>query len=674
MSSNFNVSNSRSPGLAPIVSGATAGSLVLTPRPIDAKTQSSAQPVFATPPAKSTSCCRDIKAIPVIGHIIRAIIWIFKNIFPCCFKAKGPQVVTPPHIPGSGTTTGTGGFSQLQSASEQAYQKSLTPQVMKPFLDTLAERAELYANSIAACPVNNIKDLVGLSALYEDMLILQGDLIAFDTQFKPDDSLSTDDVGKQSSCKTALSSCQALLPQCAVTINTVNAQIDTLKALVQSSELSIGNSLAETRHGLFAQINKCIAEPKNYNERMLLEYNLDSYLRCTNSLQSLGLTAIEADPTHQQIKGIAEQSRRAQHAFKPNRVWTQSALQDPQALLNRSSELVGIRNIGNSCYMNSSLQTLLAAPTFYRLVNTPLQRANLETNEQFQARGNIQMHLSFVLEAMRGGNADMIVYGMTQLRSAIFSDFSRQHLPTELKRHPGEIRNPMYAQHDGEAFINTALQLLGHSLQRQEVRTFTHGGVAMEHPMAGVDGDTMLRLAVVPGKTMNELWHNYFNPSEEINDPNNGFRHAITDAATNTVRNENITKYRTTSRIVGQIPDFIAVQVKRYEQINDAANPGNTVINKIATPIPCLEGKIDATKYIDPALLARAGVGRVEYQIVGIQEHLGDSPAGGHYISYRLGTDSKWRCYDDHKVRVVSDADIREKMSLGYNLMYARVS
>lgn len=43
-----------------------------------------------TPPVQRTSCCGRITTLPIIGHIVRAIIWLAKKIFPCCFSQVRP--------------------------------------------------------------------------------------------------------------------------------------------------------------------------------------------------------------------------------------------------------------------------------------------------------------------------------------------------------------------------------------------------------------------------------------------------------------------------------------------------------------------------------------------------------------------------------------------------------
>lgn len=52
------------------------------------------QPFLASSSEKKTSFCDRIKEIPVIGHVILAIIWLFKKIFPCCFASDKPAPIT----------------------------------------------------------------------------------------------------------------------------------------------------------------------------------------------------------------------------------------------------------------------------------------------------------------------------------------------------------------------------------------------------------------------------------------------------------------------------------------------------------------------------------------------------------------------------------------------------
>lgn len=52
--------------------------------------------VFNPVLAKRNTCCQRFQKLLCIGHIIRAIIWLFKKIFPCCFPSVRTSSV--PHV------------------------------------------------------------------------------------------------------------------------------------------------------------------------------------------------------------------------------------------------------------------------------------------------------------------------------------------------------------------------------------------------------------------------------------------------------------------------------------------------------------------------------------------------------------------------------------------------
>lgn len=642
MGSNLSIKPGNS-SIAPIIG--TPNNSSNSPSSSNTHIQNVALGAFLKPTSPSPSCWDKIKKVPVIGHIIRAIIWLFKTIFPCCFS-KPHHMESPP-----------------LADVERDYLRAMTPQKIKSTMDTLTNRAKVYTECVMCCPTETLADLVSLSGLYEDLQVLLGDLAQIEAQFGPEALPQVPANQEIDPDKAGLKQCQQFIPQSQAIAQSVNQLIDTLKIFVLSSK-TIKSALDAARKEIVAQSEMSKQHPDDINERFLLACNFSNYFRAVRTIQALGYIIPDTDAEHQRMLELSNRLPKSPrgHTMQPSRVWSQSALTNTQSIRLHSDDSKGMRNIGNSCYMNSGIQLLIGAPDFVRMVNAPLQRKPGETDNQLQARVAVQANLSFVLEALRGGDDAMVEFGMRRLRATIFCDFSRLHLDTELKRRPGRHPDEMYIQHDGEAFINTALLVLGHQINTQEVRSFTHNGEAVNRPLASVMTDTMIRLPIVPGKNLQQTWDAEF-ASTPVNDAANGFKYEANGRVTN------ITQFTKRSRIVGHLPEFIVVQMKRFSH-DPLSTEGP---QKVFTKVPCdNDGKLDITDSVDPAL--RQNQGRINYQLVGVQLHHGDTPKGGHYTACRKGVDGKSRHYDDNRpVRDLSQANADDMNSQAYNLIFVRL-
>ncbi|KAI8374137.1 uncharacterized protein BYT42DRAFT_575257 [Radiomyces spectabilis] len=72
------------------------------------------------------------------------------------------------------------------------------------------------------------------------------------------------------------------------------------------------------------------------------------------------------------------------------------------------------------------------------------------------------------------------------------------------------------------------------------------------------------------------------------------------------------------------------------------------------------EEKVDWSQYLDPELLADVGSNPTgQYELCAVLTHVGRSADSGHYIAWVKKADDEWHKFDDDKVSIVRDADIQ---------------
>ncbi|CAO3621166.1 unnamed protein product [Mucor fragilis] len=106
---------------------------------------------------------------------------------------------------------------------------------------------------------------------------------------------------------------------------------------------------------------------------------------------------------------------------------------------------------------------------------------------------------------------------------------------------------------------------------------------------------------------------------------------------------------------------------KRRKMNNDinAASSSTAAASATATdtsksdPMDTDEGKVDWTEYLDPELIKDVGCNPTgQYELAAVLTHVGRSADSGHYIAWVKKGPNEWHKFDDDKVSVLQDADI----------------
>lgn len=578
-------------------------------------------------PNKPLSCSQRtwecIKSVPLIGHLLRAIIWIIKAIAGLIF---GDPVA--------------------------AYKKSLTKEHMSQLLEEVDKRVQQLNKSINAWSMNGVLDLIRLTAACNDLDMMQDSMTAFQEQFSLPSKVGKE--GKSNPCcefnpkDYDTAKAQRLRKECEdihvklkekveENLKPIQERLEEVEADIEKKEQALKEILDAAEEDNDHQVRSA---------RLLLLYACDNYIRSFKCLLRLQLVP-EEDRTYQHILEVSTELRKEMH-FKGHlpEVWARQA-----ANTSNFPELtphdIGIQNIGNSCYMNSSLQVLFGMDTFGDLIQQELQQGENESKADFKGRCKVQKALKAVAEAILAKDSTQIRKAMTRFRVALFNS----NIASDFKWEPGY---ELSRQHDGPAFILAVLGALDFTIQCKKARIVQHGNTRYEvSSKTSSQGMLLLNLPKKDGSTLQEIFQQQYKP-EQLN-ANKPFKVRIEG------QSHQFTKFALQERITGSIPDSLPVQIVRFQ--NDGS--------KNATAVDCRNGgRVDLTNIFDPAI---RGEDPIIYKVVSFQMHHGDSSAGGHYTAYSHCPDGKWRHYDDSYVTEVSDEEAEREMAYAYTLMLKRV-
>lgn len=384
-----------------------------------------------------------------------------------------------------------------------------------------------------------------------------------------------------------------------------------------------------------------------------------------------------------------EYRREALAAFKPGQS-TPPAAQIPV-------EAKGFPQIGNSCYIASSIQMLRSFKLLDEqiLSGQPLQKRKSENERQFKERVNLRDALKGLVAAIDAGKYTDTQSAARKLREILFfSSLNTGQFPKTVRKF-GFTMSGEAEQWDSADAIGMILNALDHPLQFDKTRTFLDStGKLTTLPMGQDQGYPVLKLELIKSpKAMNfaerckeqyhaknvdnktykkEMVHGHADIRDFPKLDSYGNVIYAKDSQGNKIPekdekgnikidwkpakggapmsfNEDIT-------IHGSPPALLPVNLSRF------ANVGEKVMTTV-----------EFDDVIDLNHLFTDGSKDAFYSVVGFTVHHGPSLDGGHYTAYRLDSDNKWRCYNDASVTEANLNQVGSAMGQACSLILKKV-
>ncbi len=342
----------------------------------------------------------------------------------------------------------------------------------------------------------------------------------------------------------------------------------------------------------------------------------------------------------------------------------------------------GLPNIGNTCYMNSSLQVILNSPKLSALIDRDIPEpiwsdfSEIELDDGVLAgylSGTVvptsealKLAVGRYREAMEDHPRHMAHIRALRLVKNIYTGrLAKPDLRTALRQLKQVVSNPetrlvtipySYAQQDAAEFLTAALRGIGYSFSlRKTIR-----GDDGEHTSTVDEGAQYLSLPIIKkdrGKaTFQELLDGY--KVEHVDDPKNAWN--VVNDSDLVIRQYQ--KYTNTYTIVDEIPEVLVVQLKRFDRTG-------IVSRKIGDLVEIGE-EVDMRTLIDDSLLDDDTSTR--YRVTGVVVH-GGSLSGGHYTA-DVKTEDQWSSRSDSSVnKSPSTTSIKSNRERGYIYVLERI-
>uniref|UniRef100_A0A0C9QKT9 ubiquitinyl hydrolase 1 n=1 Tax=Fopius arisanus TaxID=64838 RepID=A0A0C9QKT9_9HYME len=333
--------------------------------------------------------------------------------------------------------------------------------------------------------------------------------------------------------------------------------------------------------------------------------------------------------------------------------------------------ITGLKNLGNSCYMNSIIQCLSNTAFLAKYFNDNGYQDDLNTNSDNETRGQIAEEFAQVIKALWRGQYKSIA-------------------PRDLKDTIGHFRLQFDSceQQDSHEFLTFLLEWMHNDLRKDNK-------MRIDGPLSAAEKEWEKALkgqySVISRLFMGQLrsticcttcsgksitYETFTSLSISLPEAN---RCTLDDCIRHFVSGQRISGWNCphckTAREATKKFDFVKLAPIMVIHLNRFAGTEVGLEKKNTSVVfPLMDFNLKQYLVVDADSNTLNHPHNYSYNLYGLSNHYG-TMGGGHYTAFcKSSTLNKWYKYDDHSVSEISEQNVRSQNSYAYLLFYTSLS